>query len=182
MGDQLSGQWVGASLTGIYFLNRPCSSHSEVADHSSLLLYPIDPVCFRPSASAGCLQWPLFLSTHMAHVLHSFPERTSSIIDLTMPTSGLTSYLWLFVIQRGKLSSLARSVSPVLSYTPTQKATFLSVPTRVTQVLTWTHFLPILGLYSGQFLLFSWLPTLPCQFPHHWAQALLHWEIPLIHP
>ena len=178
----LASEWVPPSRASIFkpAVLFPLRSGWSLIPSSSHWpgVFQALSICRLPAAAS----MSVYTYGSPATLLSRLPERTSSIIDLTMPTSGLTSYLWFFVIQREKLSSLAQSVSPVLSYTPTQKATFLSVPTRVTQVLTWTHFLPILGLCSGQFLLFSWLPTLLCQFLHHWAQALLRWEIPLIHP
>ena len=121
-------RWASASLPGISFLSWPCLSHCEVAGHSSLL-YPL----------ALCVSGP-------QHLLVAWSALCVCLlficyIPFQAPRESFLSYwphhanIWVNIVsvafcnlEGKKLSSLAWFVSPILSYTPTQKATFLSIP------------------------------------------------------
>ena len=119
-------RWAGASLPRIYFLSWPCSSHCEVAGHSSLL-YPLALCVSGPqhllvacSALCVCL---LFSYTPFQAPRESFlsrPHHANICVNIVSVA--------FCNLEGKKLSPLAWFVSPILSYTPTQKATFLSIP------------------------------------------------------
>lgn len=86
------------------------------------------PVCFRPSASAGCLQHPLCLSP--IHCYTPFQAPRESFLSRPHHANICVNIVSVAFcnLEGKKLSPLAWFVSPILSYTPTQKATFLSIP------------------------------------------------------
>lgn len=125
-----------------------CSS-AVVAEHSSLL-YPLTLCVSGPSHPLVACSALCVCLLFTCYTPFRLPERKLSQL-LTSPRqhTGLTSYLWLFLIQGKKLGSLAQFVSPIPGYMPTQKAYILLYFPTVTWVLARTHFLPFLVLRNG---------------------------------
>ena len=176
---------MGISLPHIYFFNRQCLPTTRWLVTQHFFCIPLSLLISGPRhLPAGCLQWPLCQSP--VHLPRSFPglvispETSFSITDLTMPTSRLTSYLWLLVVQEKHVNSLAWFVRPVLSCIQLRKPRPSLFPTPGTQVLTQTHtFFPFQAFLMADSSPFHERPPLHCQFLHSRARALPSWETSL---
>lgn len=113
MGDQLSGQVSGCLPPRRLLFKLVCSSAVRWLSTRPFFIHW--PCVFQPLSIHWLPAVPsVSVSYSPATLLSRLPERAFSVIDLTMPTYGLTLYLWLFLIQGKKIELVGTVCEPYL--------------------------------------------------------------------